>query len=1043
MAVSALARIGLGTDARHLAVSPGGLIAALSCARLALLVRGEELVGRWLLPCSAVLLHWLRETLLAVCCDGSAWLLSEPPASSSASARKRARQEGAGRRAQPVGDGQRAGLPPLGDLEAASVVASSLLLWRSDGSTVLLPLPADCGAVQTRPPCVTYVSLEALAGAQVPLVLAVHRVATTTAGTPLLSASTATSVPLDPALFYSVFGASTVDGDALLVASRDALGILRCTTSTEISSADEETATASSAPTQRAPLLAAICQPIVCILAPLQSSSSPAAARTIVMVGQHGALLLLTVGRDGRQHRQLWRLPPATVLGGCVLGGTLVVLTSGGAYTCTLPLAEPAEDSQSAAGAPVVGGSATATAAAAVEAAESAMAFAVEASRCGLACATVLTAKRGRTASPLDMAPDADVTPLALAPLPLMAAPFHGADDRLAILDIHGTLTTVRLDNGRLPSPPGTITDGPPAAHLPIPVSAAATESSECFVSSRTELCLRERLRRVGESTVALAEHERTLERAEQRLDATVAAHDALAAIAAARADVCCVQLSDNGLQLLMRMHNPSTLPLGEAWCLTATLRRVVSTEIIPAATTATSIGPAEAAVSSTDAEDGEGGCTSTCVPLGGLPAGGHAQFALTLPPHAWLTPMRLAIFMSFRAPADLAAAGNVHGSGDGRRAGGPGGTSTVACALVHLRTILLHQTLRRRACWMPSPTHSEAQLHWRIRQALIRQPTTSGTPRIDCWPAGTGAPGLAAAAGETRPATYGSTGGVNGSASGRGGGGVSPCMAIATTQCKLKLRSMRTAPSGGGSGGRGGVCTDWLLELLECSAAASTAGGLSTLLGGKGANASANAHVQGGRGAARQASLALELPSGTAVTLRVSIDTAESAGGPGGGVDATGGASAVHGTLLQLLMQCEEPAKLWALRASLLDELSRRVVSSPVTSPAGAAPAEDAEHNNNTGASPAGTADALLPRHESMRQEARAFCSQLRKWQLAHARLHDDVYRCFDLRRRFERGAEVVSLQALSLETMQQSKRALELHQAIRDLGCLTLTVG
>ena len=68
---------------------------------------------------------------------------------------------------------------------------------------------------------------------------------------------------------------------------------------------------------------------------------------------------------------------------------------------------------------------------------------------------------------------------------------------------------------------------------------------------------------------------------------------------------------------------------------------------------------------------------------------------------------------------------------------------------------------------------------------------------------------------------------------------------------------------------------------------------------------------------------------------------------------------------------------------------------------------------------------------------------SQLRRWQLAQARAHEHVHRCFEMRRTFEGGTSVVSLRELSLEVARQSQNVLQLHQALRgQFGCVSATM-
>jgi hypothetical protein len=78
-----------------------------------------------------------------------------------------------------------------------------------------------------------------------------------------------------------------------------------------------------------------------------------------------------------------------------------------------------------------------------------------------------------------------------------------------------------------------------------------------------------------------------------------------------------------------------------------------------------------------------------------------------------------------------------------------------------------------------------------------------------------------------------------------------------------------------------------------------------------------------------------------------------------------------------------------------------------------------------------------------AVRDEVQALLTQIRRWQLAQVQLHDQILRCFDLRRRFEGGAASVSLRELSLEVEEQCRRGLALHQTLRGQhGCPSLAL-
>lgn len=181
--------------------------------------------------------------------------------------------------------------------------------------------------------------------------------------------------------------------------------------------------------------------------------------------------------------------------------------------------------------------------------------------------------------------------------------------------------------------------------------------------------------------------------------------------------------------------------------------------------------------------------------------------------------------------------------------------------------------------------------------------------------------------------------------------------------------------------------------------------------------------------GIPHQASAALELPSGATISVRLGLEPPTSTPAPATGavLGATGaGGAAASGRLLQVLLQCDEPRDLWALRASLLRALVQRSGQRAIASP----PAEG----------------VALSRQvvEATIAEARQMLAHLRRWQLAHGQLHSQLSRLFERRRRFEQGAGSVSLRELSLEATDLVKRTLEMHQALRGhLNCLPLPIG
>ena len=80
----------------------------------------------------------------------------------------------------------------------------------------------------------------------------------------------------------------------------------------------------------------------------------------------------------------------------------------------------------------------------------------------------------------------------------------------------------------------------------------------------------------------------------------------------------------------------------------------------------------------------------------------------------------------------------------------------------------------------------------------------------------------------------------------------------------------------------------------------------------------------------------------------------------------------------------------------------------------------------------------------EAASAEAHQLLAHIRRWQLAHGQLHNQLSRVFERRHRFEQGAGSVSLRELSLEATEQARRTLELHQALRGhLNFIPLPVG
>ena len=151
----------------------------------------------------------------------------------------------------------------------------------------------------------------------------------------------------------------------------------------------------------------------------------PSAARAVAALGEHGALLCLSAGPDGALQRQLWRLPTAATLGGCVVGDSVVVLTAHGAYACQLPSSHPGPSGgflSAAAGR----GEETSALSPALPAASTAAAAAVAAEAMLATCedtwANCVARHAGRRPDPSDLAPDVDASALPLAPLPVAVA---------------------------------------------------------------------------------------------------------------------------------------------------------------------------------------------------------------------------------------------------------------------------------------------------------------------------------------------------------------------------------------------------------------------------------------------------------------------------------------------------------------------------------------------------------------------------------------------------------------------------------------------
>ena len=513
-------------------------------------------------------------------------------------------------------------------------------------------------------------------------------------------------------------------------------------------------------------------------------------------------------------------------------------------------------------------------------------------------------------------------------------------------------------------------------------VAALMAEEAATFASSHTARCMRDRLRRVGESASLDAAQRGELREAEQRLADRVAALDAMRAMAAVDGGNCRVRVSDDATRLLVDVANPSDLPLGDGWCLVATMLREQAARAVRGARG----GPGEAPATS-DA------CASTCTPLMGLPAKGRWRLEIALPSDAAASfPLRLHLFVAYRAAsvspssagaaradaaAATAAAAEAAAVGGFAGVGGEGDAPRTACMLVHACILRAPDLLRRRALWPPEDGNAEASLMQRVRAVLDRGDGNGGGGGDATGSGGlrSGAAGGATAEADRRT---GSDGGAPGH--------LMTSVAVTAeqaTHCKLRLRPVAPAsggPAAGSTTGAGRTAADWLKKLLQgsaflCREAAS--GGGSSGVSGSGP---------------RQASAQAELPDGRLVSLRLHL---EEAAPPGTGPE----------TIL-LLLQCDDPRALWALRGALLAQLAASDI--PLQPTAAAATAEAAAAAEGSGASP-----LLAPEEGAASDdEALARLPALRRWQLAHVQMHEQVQRCFELRRRFDSGAPSVSLQ-------------------------------
>ena len=135
---------------------------------------------------------------------------------------------------------------------------------------------------------------------------------------------------------------------------------------------------------------------------------------------------------------------------------------------------------------------------------------------------------------------------------------------------------------------------------------------------------------------------------------------------------------------------------------------------------------------------------------------------------------------------------------------------------------------------------------------------------------------------------------------------------------------------------------------------------------------------------------------------------------------------------MLQLLLQADEPATLWSLRASLLRSLSKRRLAR--SSGGGEAPcAEDGAPRHSAGAA---TCTAV-----AVTEEFNELASHLRRWQQAQVQAHQGVQSCIATRPQCGEGTSRISLRELSMDAADQCRKVVELHQAVRgQIGCLSL---
>ena len=597
------------------------------------------------LPSRAILISFVHDHLLAVTTTGDVFKLPISPADG----KKRAR-ESPRRAAIPASETHR--LLQLGLLAAARRLDDDSLLVFGDDGARHVDLTSR---VVTACPALDDHHLAA------PAVL------------PISSHTVA------PALFHAITGGT----DALLLASADEAGALRCATIDELRASDSTTPSSASSP----PLLAALGEPAAAILA--------CAADTLVVLGARGALLTLSADKSGELRRELFRLPKGTaILGGCTCGQQLLILTSSGVYAYRTAAA----------------GTTTTVSSAATAAADAAAKHAALAAGGFRSWSSLLDHHPSSSASAADAVapPEPLLAPLPIAPLPLAAVAYppsadHNSELRLCVLDIGGTLRTVTLPE-RLLLPPDASASSSTADSGGGGIEAQMREEIDCYLGGHTERSLRERLKRIGEGSAQLAAQQALLAKADAKLAARVHAHAALRALATACAGTSVVRLSPDGSKLLLLLRNPTERMLSDGWCAVVSMAR----DLPLGDTSASSAGAMEAGYA-----EAVSGSETLCLPLGGLPSKSEWELEVPLPSFAWHEPMHLQACVCFRPNSDE----------ETTRRGKAGGGS--ACAMVHVEELLLHRLLRPKGKWQPATDTSDVGVLTRLRSELSEQPTS------------------------------------------------------------------------------------------------------------------------------------------------------------------------------------------------------------------------------------------------------------------------------------------------------------------------------